>query len=85
MVELCNANRWKFSYNSNLGLTLFLSEINPQLNALFSGLSLYVSYDLLFISAIFLAAMMLVKPDIIEGRMGVILYILQVRQNTSNS
>ncbi|XP_042613081.1 transmembrane protein 116-like [Cyprinus carpio] len=33
--------------------------------------------------AIFLATMMLVKPDIIEGRMGVVLYILQAFTSAS--
>lgn len=32
-------------------------------------------------TAIFLAAMMLFKPEEVEGRVGVILYILQVSQN----
>lgn len=35
----------------------------------------------LFWTAIFLATMMLFKPEEVEGKVGVILYILQVSQN----
>lgn len=38
--------------------------------------------DFVFIAATFLAIMMLVKPDAVEGGVGVILYILQVSNIT---